>query len=66
MDIYSFGILLVEMLTDQFPEIDSHQRLIALVDHNGFSRLIRQCLSEERDRRPSANELITEITDIEG
>ena len=65
MDIYSFGVLLVEMLTDQFPEVDSRQRLIALIDHNVFSKLIRQCLSEERDQRPSANELITEITNIE-
>ena len=64
MDIFSFGVLLVEMLTDQFPEVDNRQHLVALIDHNGFSRIVRQCLSEDRDQRPSASELIIAITDL--
>ena len=65
MDIFSFGVLLVEMFTDQFPEVDSQQYLISLVDHNGFNRLVRCCLSEDRDQRPSASELITAIADLQ-
>jgi hypothetical protein len=64
MDIFSFGVLLVEMLTDQFPEVDNRQHLVALIDHNGFNRIVRQCLNEDRDQRPSAGELITAITDL--
>ena len=64
MDIFSFGILLVEMFTDQFPEADNRQHLISLIDHNGFSRLVKRCLSEDRDQRPSASELITAVTDL--
>ena len=64
MDIFSFGVLLVEMLTDQFPEVDNRQHLVTLIDHNGFSRIVRQCLSEDRDQRPSAGELITAIIDL--
>ena len=64
MDIFSFGILLVEMFTDQFPEVDSRQHLITLIDHIGFSRIVRQCLREDKDQRPSAGELITAITDL--
>ena len=64
MDIFSFGVLLVEMLTDQFPEVDNRQHLVALIEHNGFRRIVRQCLSEDRDQRPSASELIIVITDL--
>ena len=54
MDIFSFGILLVEMLTGRFPQVSFRQRLIASIDHAGYLTLIQQCLSEERDQRPSA------------
>ena len=61
MDMFSFGVLLVEMLTDEFPQVDARQRLIGSINHGGFLELIRRCLSEERDRRPSANEMIASI-----
>ena len=64
MDVFSFGVLLVEMLTDEFPQFDVRQRLINSINHSGFVELIRRCLSEERDMRPSANEIIANINDI--
>ena len=50
MDIFSFGVLLVEMLTDEFPAEDARQRLLDSINNAGFLDLIRQCLSEERER----------------
>ena len=64
MDVFSFGVLLIEMLTDEFPQVDARQRLIDSIDHAGFVDLIRRCLNEERDERPSSNELIAEISDM--
>ena len=61
MDIFSFGILLVEMLTGRFPQVSSRQRLIASIDHAGYLTLIQQCLSEERDQRPSAQQLLASL-----
>ena len=61
MDIFSFGVLLVEMLTSRFPEVSSRQRLIASIDHVGYQRLIQQCLGEERDQRPSAEQLLATL-----
>ena len=63
MDIFSFGVLLVEMLTDEFPTEDARQRLLDSINNAGFLDLIRRCLSEERERRPSANEIIANIRD---
>ena len=64
MDIFSFGVLLVEMLTDEFPAEDARQRLLDSINHAGFVNLIRRCLREEREERPSANEIITNISDM--
>ena len=63
MDIFSFGVLLVEVLTDEFPAEDARQRLLDSINNAGFLDLIRRCLSEERERRPSANEIIANIHD---
>ena len=66
MDIFSFGVLLVEMLTHQYPDVDAHglRRLIASVDHAGYMAIIEQCLSEEKDNRPSAQQLLTILSGI--
>ena len=64
MDIFSFGVLLVEMLTDEFPQVDARQRLIDSISHAGYVDLIGRCLREEREDRPSANEIITDITNM--
>ena len=64
MDIFSFGILLVEMLTDQFPDEEHRRQLIALIDHRGFIAIINQCLLEERDKRPSAQELMSDLSNL--
>ena len=62
MDVFSFGVLLIEMLSDEFPQVDARQQLIDSIDNAGFVDLIRRCLNEERDERPSANEIIAEIS----
>ena len=65
MDIFSFGVLLVEMLTDQFPEEDVRQQLIGTMTHVKFVELIKLRIKEERDQRPSSRYIITHLLDIE-
>ena len=64
MDIYSFGVLLAEMLTNELPEKkDRQQQILKIsVEHTHFTKLVRKCLSEERGSRPSAQELITQLS----
>ena len=64
MDIFSFGVLLLEMLTGRFPHVSSRQHLIASIDHAGYLELIQQCLSDKRDQRPSAQQLLTSLSEI--
>ena len=64
MDIFSFGILLVEMLTDQFPEEENRSQLITSIGHSGFTVLIKKCLHRERDKRPSAEQLLDDLSKV--
>ena len=58
MDIYSFGVLLVEMYTCEWPAPEHRAELMEDIDHQGLLGLIRQCLREDRDRRLTAAQLV--------
>ena len=64
MDIYSFGVLLAEMLTNELPEKkDRHRQILKIsVERPNFIELVRQCHSEEGDHRPSAQDIITRLS----
>ena len=62
MDIFSLGVLLVEMCTARFPEVADRERLIQSIQHPDMVALIRRCLAEDRDERPSASDIITELS----
>ena len=61
MDIYSFGALVLEMLTGQLPAPDDRLGLLRKVQHQQFLRLIRRCLNTNPDDRPSACDIISEL-----
>ena len=58
MDIFSFGVLLVEMCTCDFPAPERRVELMESIRHEGLLNLIRRCLREDRDRRPTAAQLV--------
>ena len=64
MDIFSFGVLFIEMCTDEFPETKqvNRERQIRSIPHAHFVALIRRCLHGNKDNRPSASDLITELS----
>ena len=64
MDIFSFGVLLVEMCTAQFPDPTSRERLIRSIREPRLLGLVRQCTAVDKDMRPSATDLITRLTEL--
>ena len=63
MDIFSFGVLLVEMCTACFPDVADRERLIQSIQQPDMLALIRRCLAEDRDERPSASDIITKLSE---
>ena len=61
MDIFSFGVLLLEMASCRFPDPSARERHIGRVRQPELVAVIRQCTSQDRDRRPSAGELLAQI-----
>ena len=61
MDIYSFGALVLEMLTGRLPAPDDRPGLLRRVHHEQLLRLIRRCLSDNPEDRPSASDIIIEL-----
>ena len=62
MDIYSFGALVLEMLTGQLPAPDDRPGLFRKVNHEQLLRLIRRCLSQKKEDRPSASDIVIELS----
>ena len=62
MDIYSFGALMLEMLTGQLPTPEDRPALLIKVHHDQLLDLIHRCLSERAQDRPDAATFIGELT----
>ena len=62
MDIYSFGALMLEMLTGQLPAPEDRPTLLCQVHHEQLLLLVRRCLSERIEDRPSAGNIISELS----
>ena len=62
MDIYSFGALVLEMLTGRLPTPDDRPGLLCQVHHGQLLCLIRKCLGERKEDRPSASDIISDLS----
>ena len=61
MDIYSFGALILEMLTGRLPTPEDRPGMFRKVQHEQLLRLIRRCLSENPEDRPCASGIMSEL-----
>ena len=61
MDIFSYGVLLVEMCTARFPDVDKHAAMIHSIQERHWVDLIHQCLQQDLRQRPMASDIITQL-----
>lgn len=61
VDVYSFGVLLCEMNTREFPDAMRRNEQVSRVTNHVQRDLIRRCLMEDPAERPSMNDIIHEL-----
>ena len=62
MDIYSFGALILEMLTGRLHTPEGRPGIFRKVQHEQLLHLIRRSLSDNPEDRPSASAIISELS----
>ena len=58
MDAYSFGILLMEMCTNQLPNREDLVSLLQVIKWQAMLELIQICIQDDPDARPMMKEVV--------
>ena len=61
MDVYSYGVLLLEMCSRRFPNPEECETLLQRVQQPTMVALIRQCMEQEPMRRPTMSDIIGQL-----
>ena len=61
MDIFSYGVLLVEMCTARFPDVEKRVAMICTIEERHWVDLIHQCLQQDSRQRPTSSQIITQL-----
>ena len=63
MDVYSYGVVLIEMMICRIPEVAQRQLHINSIQRPMFKALIERCLKENRRERPPMSEIIRDFNE---
>ena len=61
MDVYSYGVLVLEMCSRRFPNPEQCEALLQQVQQPAMVALIRQCMKQEPMRRPTMSDIIRQL-----
>ena len=66
MDVFSCGILLIETCTRQLPPVDEREQMIGQIPWPVVVPLVRQCIQEDKDKRPTMKEILERLDLLSG
>ena len=65
MDVYSYGVLLLELCTGQYPDIETRAKQLEALRWKSMMEIIRPCLQEDPSKRPHMKQLVNSLTHLE-
>ena len=65
MDVYSYGILLLEMATGQFPDHNLQAMQLDTLPWQEMTMKIRRCICDDPASRPTMKDLLPDLTDLD-
>ena len=65
MDVYSYGILLLEMATGQFPDHKLQAMQLDTLPWQQMAMMIRRCICDDPASRPTMKDLLPDLTDLD-
>ena len=65
MDVYSYGILLLEMATGQFPDHKLQAIQLDTLPWQQMAMMIWRCICDDPASRPTMNDLLPDLTDLD-
>ena len=63
MDVFSYGVLLIEMVACQFPDVGKRVAQIKAIKRPALKNLIERCLIENYKQRPAMSDIIKELNE---
>ena len=63
MDVFSYGVLLIEMVACQFPDVGKRVAQIKAIKRPTLKNLIERCLIENYKQRPAMSDIIKELNE---
>lgn len=63
MDVYSFGVLLLEMWCCQFPDKEKFTKMMQSLEHESVRDVVGRCLQLDPTKRPDFNHLLLQLHD---
>ena len=63
MDVFSYGVLLCEVLTSSFPDVDQFQTMLRRVSRSSppIGQLVQDCINRNPKERPTMKQVIQQI-----
>ena len=63
MDVFSYGVLLIEMVVCQFPDVGKRVAQVKSIKRPTLKNLIERCLIENHKQRPAMSDIIKELNE---
>ena len=61
MDVYSYGVLLLEMWSRKFPEKAEHTALLLGLERDDVREVVQRCLQQDQLLRPEMKDIVEEL-----